>query len=345
MERLPVQPESKTESFEEQFSNLKEVQLPSGTAEVADCTPENLKDEMPVFLAPAWGLGLDTYKSAIEQLFKDERRVVSLTHPRIGGALDSSMDIKGLSRAKEWPLAELRKALNILEVLEELGIEKVDAIAHSESAINIAMAATMYPEKFRSIVFYAPAGMMEKENWPRLAKGFASQGTRAPSLKDIPINESEREASTAAKWGWLKYLAKNPGRGISEISAIKNGHAQTKDLLPYLHDIGINIAVISAVDDPVFPPEEIRKAAEIDAVDTFVSTMPGGHGMLGDHPEIAMPIAERLLERFATREKTPQQKKALASREYQAGVRYKPGEGLVISEYVKKGRPRESSGV
>jgi len=54
---------------------LEEVRLPGGTAEVGDFTPENLKDEVPVLLAQAWGLGLETYKPAMKQLFEDKRRV------------------------------------------------------------------------------------------------------------------------------------------------------------------------------------------------------------------------------------------------------------------------------
>jgi len=311
------------------------VRLPGGTAEVGDFTPENLKDEVPILLAQAWGLGLETYKPAMKQLFEDKRRVLSVAHPRIGSAMDSSMNVKELS--EKYPTAELRKALNTLEVLEEKGIEKVDAIAHSEGAINIAIAAAMYPEKFRSIAFFGPAGMLEDESWSRLAKGFASQGNRHESIKDVPITESERAVGAAAMEDLKSYFLKNPSRAISEVAAIKNEHQLVKDLLPYLHDeFGINIAVMSAEGDPVFPQAEVRKAAAMGAVDTFIS-VPGGHGMIGEHPEIVMPIVEAEFERFAKKEKTPEQKQALADREYQAGVRYIPGEGLKISPYIKRG--------
>jgi pimeloyl-ACP methyl ester carboxylesterase len=354
MERfLSSEASSENSFFERQFKDPRQVRLPSGTAEVADLTPEKMRDEVPVLLAQGWGLGLETYKPAMEQLFNDERHVVSIAHPRVGGALGSSMNVPELSidpkRSQdkrffdEYPEAELRKALNTLEVLEELGIEKVDAIAHSEGAMNISIAAMMYPEKFRSIVFFGPAGMMDKESWPRLAKGFAAQGTRPEAIKDIPITESERAVGKAAVEDLKKYFFENPERAISEVAAMVNRNTQTKDLLPYLHDLGINIAVMSAESDPVFPQTEVRKAAETDAVDAFIS-VPGGHGMIGDHPEIVMPIAEGIFEEFATREKTPEQKKMLAEREYQSGVRYIPGEGLVISEYVKKGQPRKDSG-
>lgn len=107
-------------------------------------------------------------------------------------------------------------------------------------------------------------------------------------------------------------------------------------MIPYLHSLGINIAVISAESDPVFPYEEVCRAAETGDVDVFTSVR-GGHGMLGDHPEITAPIIEGILEELAKKKKTPEQEKALTERENQAGVRYIPGEGVVISDYVKRG--------
>lgn len=335
MEKFDFSKKPERPSFEEQFKNIEEVRLPSGTAEVGDFTPENLKDEVPILLAQAWGLGLETYKPAMKQLFEDKRRVLSIAHPRIGSAMDSSMNVKELS--EKYPTAELRKALNVLEILEEKGIKQVDAIAHSEGALNIAMAAAMYPEKFRSIAFFGPAGMLEDESWSRLGKGFAGQGTRAESLKDVPITDSERAVGAAAMKELKGYFLKNPGRSIGEVAAIKNEHRLLIDVLPYLHDkFGINIAVMSAEGDPVFPQAEVKKAADVEAVDMFIPT-PGGHGMIGEHPEIVMPSIEAAFEEFAKKEKTPEQKQALADREYQAGVRYIPGEGLVIAPYVKRG--------
>ena len=244
--------------------------------------------------------------------------------------------------SKKYPTAELRKAFNILEVLEEKEIKQVDAIAHSESALNVVYAAMMYPEKFRSIVLFNPAGMMKDESWARLMKGFAGQsGPRPESLKDMPVTETEREVSAATMRDLKKYLL-NPVRGYHEVAAIKNEHYALSDLLPYLRDkFGINIAMISTEDDPVFPHAEVNEAVKSSGVSTFMLPIPGGHGRIGDAPEEIMPIIEKQLEEFAKKEKTPEQKKALADREYQSGVRYVPGEGLKISRYIKEGNNAE----
>lgn len=331
-------------SFDEQFEHPDEVRLPFGTAEVGDFIPEQLKDTVPVYLGEGWGLGLETYKPAMEQLYEDGRRVVSVAHPRYGSALGSSMNRKELTAnpvkpPKRYPAAELRKAFNILETFEEKGIKQVDAIAHSESGLNVIYAAMMYPEKFRSIALFNPAGMMKDESWARLMRGFAGQGGPRPeSLKDVPVTETEREVAAATVRDLKKYLL-NPVRGYREISAIKNEHYTLSDLLPYLRDkFGINIAVISTEDDPVFPQGEVAKTAEASGISTFISSIPGGHGRIGDAPEEVMPIIEKIFDDFAKRKKTPEQEQAIADREYHAGVRYVPGEGLKISDYIKRGK-------
>jgi pimeloyl-ACP methyl ester carboxylesterase len=361
MERHSLESEPQLSSSAEQFKNIQEVRLPSGTVEVADFTPENLKDRIPVYIGQGWGLKSNAYEPLMEKLCEGEedtdgasslnkRRAFSITHPSWANSMDSSMNVEELS--KKYPDALLRNALDLLEVLEEKSIEQIDAVGHSKGALEIAIAASMYPEKFRSILFFNPAGMREDEHWGRLGAGFAAQSTRAESLKgspadgeyeaipEIPITKTEREVGAMAGKSWWQYLAKNPHRAISEIKGIKNEYGLVKDLIPYLHDLGINIAVISAESDPVFPYEETRRAAEIGAVDTFASVR-GGHGMLGDHPEVTAPIVEAILEALAKKKKTSEQKEALANREYQTGVRYVPGEGLKISEYVKRGRNRE----
>ena len=76
-----------------------------------------------------------------------------------------------------------------------------------------------------------------------------------------------------------------------------------------------------------------RRRAETSA--EFIGDPSGGHFTMA-HEQLA-GIIEAAFEEFAKKEKTPEQKKALADREYQSGVRYIPGEGLKISEYIKRG--------
>ena len=136
-----------------------------------------------------------------------------------------------------------------------------------------------------------------------------------------------------------KYALNNPVRGYHEVAAMKKEHYTLADLLPYLRDkFGINIAVISTEDDPVFPHAEVEETMREIGISTVTPSIPGGHGRIGDAPEEIMPVIEKILDDFAKQKKTSEQEQAITDREYHAGVRYVPGEGLVISDYIKRGK-------
>lgn len=275
-------------SFEAQFENKEELKVAGGAAEVVDINPDNPKTEVPVFLAPSWGCTTEVYKPALKELTSHERRTISLDHPRFGG----DMKINQEDAAKKYPTEELRKAFNILGVMEQKGVDKVDIIAHSEGAINAVIAAALHPEKFRNMVLFAPAGLIGEDTFTRLLKGFAGQSKRAETMEEIPVTETEKQVASAAITEVLKYFAKNPIRSIREAVDISN--SQIHEMLRYLHEKGIGIVVMSGVDDPVFPMDKMQEIAKADMLDGFLS-LKGGHGEIGNHPELYMAAAEKML--------------------------------------------------
>ncbi len=300
-------------SFEDQFTKVEKFKVAGGIAEVVDIKSENPKIGIPVFFAPAWGCATEVYKPALEVLSKTQRRVISLNHPRIGGSMK---DIVPDEIAKKYPTEVMRKALNILGVLDQKGIEKTDVIAHSEGAINTVIAATLHPEKFRNIVLFAPAGLIGEDKFIRLLQGFAGQAKRAETLSEkplaqvegqagytywpeIPVTEIEKQVASKAAREAVKYLVKNPIRGVNEARGIAK--IQIHDMLRYLHGKGIGIVVMSGVDDPVFPMNNMQQIAKIDMLNGFVS-LRGGHGEIGNHPERYMAAAEEMLTALEKRE-------------------------------------------
>lgn len=299
---------SNESSFEAQFDNKEKIKVAGGTAEVVDIRPEAAKTEVPVFLAPSWGCGTEVYKPALEELINRERRAISLDHPRFGG----DMKISEEEAAEKYPTEELRKAFNILGILEHKGLNKVDVIAHSEGAINAAIAAMLHPEKFRNMVLFAPAGLIGEDTFTRLLKGFAGQSKRAESLNamsregkgeglpEIAVTETEKQVASAAAKEVLKYFAKNPLRSIRETMDISK--SQIHEMLRYLHEKGIGIVVMSGVDDPVFPMDKMQEVAKADMLDGFLS-LRGGHGEIGNHPELYMAAAEKMLTALEEKQK------------------------------------------
>ncbi len=273
----PEKPETSVETpaqrFEEQFAKREFFETAGGTSEVVDITPEKLKDEVPVFLAQAWACNAELYKEALRTLSEEERRVVTLNHPRQGGDMEAHSSEE---ERQKYPEGKLRKALDILEVMEQKNLAQVDAIAHSEGAIHLVIAATLHPEKFRNIVFFGPAGLIGKENFLRLAQGFAAQGKRPDSLRNMPITEREKEDGKKVMDSLVTYLKGNPMRALKE--TVEIAQTQIHDMIRYLHDKGIGIVVASGIEDPVFPIDQMKKIATFDKIDGFL-TLPGNHGL------------------------------------------------------------------
>lgn len=266
----------KKQPFEKQFALVEKHNVAGGTVEVVDIYPGIPKSDVPVLIAPAWGCTTLTYKEAIRTLIGLNRRVIALNHSRLGGKV-----IQG-ETDKNYPPEQLRKARNIIGVLEQKGIKKTDVIAHSEGAVNVAIAATLYPEKFRNIVFFGPAGLMGHDSFIRLLKGFSKQkGVTATAAREA-----------------IKYFRSNPIRGIKE--AVDLAGSQIHDMLPGLLDKGVGIIIISGMDDPAFPMERMQKIVKADMVDGFLSVR-GGHGEIGDHPERYMTAAESMLTALETK--------------------------------------------
>jgi pimeloyl-ACP methyl ester carboxylesterase len=311
MEKFPIEAEGVQEEngFRDQFKKREKIEVVGGTADVVDVSPETAKTEVPVFLAPAWACSTDVYEPAIKTLYDKGRRVVSLDHPRRGGDFDTVVSQEDL---KKFPPEQLRKAANILGVLEEKGIKKTDIIAHSEGAINAVIAATIEPEKFRNLVLFAPAGLIGKDSFLRLLKGFTGQSDFHESMKgrspsderfswpEIPVSEEMKKRAPIFVEGAKKYLIQNPIRSLKETIDISK--SQIHEMLRDLHAKGIGIVVISGIDDPVFPMEKMQKIANTDFLDGFLSVR-GGHGEIGNHPERYMVAAEQMLTALEEKQK------------------------------------------
>lgn len=285
-------------SFEEQFADRKEFRVAGGTAEVVDITPSSGRTGEPVLFAPAWGCTLEVYKPAFKTLVEENVRTISLDHPRRGGDMSSVPE----KAVEKYPYETLRRALNITGVLEQKGVEKTGVIAHSAGAADVIVAAMLHPEKFRNIILYGGAGLIGKDRFMRLLKGFVGQSKRAESLKgtekfpEISVTETEKEVAAKAAKEALKYLAGNPIRALKEAAALTDEKAQILEMLRYLHnEKGIGMGIIHGVDDPVFPMERVQEMVKADMIDGFLSVR-GGHGEIGNHPERYMTAAKKMLD-------------------------------------------------
>lgn len=283
--------ETHRDQFEEQFSQKNEIEILGGKIEMVDVKPDNPKTEIPALFAPGWSGTPEMYKDTIRILYENNRRVLSLAHARHGGDEKSAPE----SVQTEYPADELRKALALLKLLGEKNIEKIDVIAHSEGAINTAIAASLAPEKFRNIVFVNPAGLIGPDRFPKLAGRFALAAIQTLFEVVSYKQETEKTRFRRALKESLRYIAKNPVRALKEAVAISQ--SEINDMLKDLHSLGIGIAIINGIDDPVFPMNRMQAIVKSAEIDAFLSVK-GGHNEIVSDPEKYAASADELLDKL-----------------------------------------------
>lgn len=286
--------------------------------EIGEYIPEKPKSEVPVLIAPGWSDTVEVHEKGMKILADEGRRSLSLSHPRHGGTIAETFN----EEAEKYPDEEMRKAQSLLGFLEQKNIEKVDVVAHSEGAINACIAAMLQPEKFRSIILYAPAGLIGNDNLLRLMWGTMIHAKRKDleTLSGFPITEEENEQDALIGRENAKYITENPLRALKETIAISR--VQIQDILRYLRSKGVNIVVMAAVEDTFFPMGEVEETKDeqgnvvrrefvegrgmqknIDSsfVDGFLSIR-GGHMQFKSNPEIMMPVVGSIFTTLEVRD-------------------------------------------
>ncbi len=268
-------------SLEKQFLNKEIVEFDNDKLEVVDIKPEIEKSEVPVVVAPGWGATPEVLKDNILTLAEEGRRTISINAPH------------GIETQEEghFPEVELRKVTALIETLDKKGIDKVDAVAHSEAGIYTTIAATLYPEKFRNLVLVDPGGMIGEDNMARLAKDFTHDVGIKQTMNSFknpkhikPILRAFKEAG--------KTIVDNPVKSTQEVMAIAN--TQIHELLKGLKEQGIGISIIHGVDDKAFPMDRVQEIADKDQLDGFYSVK-GTHNQFYLQPKEYTQLAEQAL--------------------------------------------------
>jgi pimeloyl-ACP methyl ester carboxylesterase len=273
-------------SFEQRFEQgRRRYESLGGAINAVVVRPDNPKTDVPVLLAPGWSEGASVLKDCVRQLYAAGRPVIALDHPRSGGIVDSQGG---------HPIDELRKALTIREVIQQENVPQVDILAHSEGAINGAIAASLGPESVRNMILVSPAGLIGKDTMPGLVGRFAKKGWQ--SFENI-LDKDTHAAFIRGQIEGVKYVAQNPLRAYQEASAIS--HSEIDGLLYKLHSQGIGIVVIHGVDDLGFPMDRMQQVVKsVSQPDGFVDgflSVKGGHEELYLRPEKYTRAAEKML--------------------------------------------------
>ncbi|MFH0890796.1 MAG: alpha/beta fold hydrolase [Candidatus Liptonbacteria bacterium] len=306
-------------SVREQIEGAAAVEIDGERVKVVDISPEKLKTETPLLVAPGWAATPKFLQDNIEGFVRGDgaggRRTLCLDTPHgvdLRGAQGGSSISRTAARRKVGQVsrqetaedylteetiseAELRKVAAAVKVMEEKGISQVDVVAHSEAGINMLLAAALYPEKFRNIVLVNPAGLMKKDNTAALATRFSYDNVRrtlAEVASGFPGGKRFAQRTNTAGLEIIKSVAKNPLRSLKEVVAIANTH--TGELIDELKTKGVRVSIIHTTKDRAFPIQRVKEMASAREIDEFY-TIEGGHGELMLNAEKVTDLADRAL--------------------------------------------------
>ncbi len=271
------------------FREEQTLGSPDQAIQMVDVLPIGEIVGVPVVMAPGWSEGPVSFQKSQNVLARNGRRSLVFEHPRRGGP--NRYD-------HPWPAAEVRKALNLLEVAEYAG-GQVDVIAHSEAGIYALIAALIEPNRIRNIVLVGPAGLQGKDNIFRLTGRMTKkvirnlyQGWRDPNLRE-DILRTHMHAG--------HYIVQNPVRALSEAWAVSQ--TDTTKMFDTIRKNGTGVVLVHHADDEAMPMKRIQQNAKATMFDGVIA-ITGLHDDLYVHPEIFTAAAERMLTALESKQAT-----------------------------------------
>jgi len=294
------------EWLEEQFKKVDTLDIEGTPVRVLDISPREMKDEVPVALAGGYGTSSPLHnKVNILEMVRQGRRTLFVDEPRgIDFAREEKHSVEPEPAEKEKEIEEffLRQTEALIAVLDKKEIGKTDAVGHSEGCMYLAVAASQYPERFRDLVLFNPAGMIGDDTFVKLCYRFLTEGLNEIKRKKEEMSPAARQQAKEGGEGFKKYLKEDPAASIEEVRSMAK--QQIRDLLKQAHERGVKISIVHSANDKVLPmirvqketartPEEKEWGDEL-IVDGFYSVR-GGHGEFVFDPERFTRVADEAL--------------------------------------------------
>jgi pimeloyl-ACP methyl ester carboxylesterase len=243
----------------------------------------------PVLFTPGFGTEFVASSGLLRALNSTDRRTLSF-ESALTGIGNPKIDLS------DQPYPEVKKAEQILALLDHQDVPKVDIIAHSEGALQAAILGVIAPDRIRKMILYNPSGYIG-DGLAQLGKRFTDEtaqffGTVLTSL--LMSGFDELPPSTGPIIG--RFL-RNPQLISQEIQAI----AQTniRDTVGAIRENGIPVYLVGCTDDKLFPYHKMTKELGKHDVDGIFSIR-GSHTSLLSAPEKYMPVIKHMLKEDTT---------------------------------------------
>ena len=259
------------EGFARSFNDIKKVETNIGQVEYVDLWPENAaSDCLPIMVVGGWSIGRNSLHDFGKDIYNNQRRSL---------IVDWGQSLGG-RRLHETNKRLQSRAESLIRVLDDAGIEKVNAVAHSEGALFVARVAHDCPERFDSLVLAMPAGLIGDDSVTKLTGRYLPKLAR--SLTRDTIDNPSMGTSINSRGS--AYMVKHPAESAKRVKDLAG--ASINELLPLLKLRGVKVGVIQANADNLFPPkrlgEHVRPTGPMPNVDSYASLIDkkAGHDQL-----------------------------------------------------------------
>jgi pimeloyl-ACP methyl ester carboxylesterase len=276
-----AQMDKRTKDFDTLWDKISELEIGDEVFNIHDVQPEQSKSDVTVLIVPGWGLTPQEWKGNMKELAAAGRRTLAVD--AVHGSKETT------KTSNPIPEAANRKMTPFVKALEDRGISKTDAIAHSGGCIELLLAARESPDQFRTLVLVNPGGMIGEDSLPRLSARFAKEAVTGAwnAVRQGKVKEYMGIANKITHSAVTR-----PVLSFKEAQAVAS--TQVIDLLKDLKSKGINVVVIHGPSDPVFPMERMRKelqqkksfhADEGGQVSAIMKFLDGVYSVAGGHTD------------------------------------------------------------
>jgi len=278
--------QEKEEIFLDRLNRPETIEGSLGEIDVIDIEPYSRKSQVPVLFVGGWSESPKSLTEAIKEANLSGYRTIAFsTEPK---------PVEPMQNIGKYQSA---RAVALLDVIDNRGLDRVDVIAHSQGAINAIAAAAVEPEKFRNIVLIAPAGMIGQDSKSALIGRFGKKLARDyREMLYIPeIRRTQIEGT--------KYLLKHNLEAVRE--ALELASARIDDSLDYLKKKGVRVSIIQSHSDTVFPADRIEENVDLSdygynvAAYASIADRKAGHDrLIKKHAISAGKAALQMIEQF-----------------------------------------------
>jgi len=147
-----------------------------------------------------------------------------------------------------------------MRVLKKNKIIRTDAVAYSEGAIIVTIAALFDPSRFRNIIFVNPAGITPPRHMVNVLISYLKEavfGVKESFSRKIFWKKVDRVCE-----GPIRRFLFHPFRSFVEVSDIAK--VDIRGNLPMLKNYGIQFSLLLAKNDQLFPLKKAKRFAPKD---------------------------------------------------------------------------------